>query len=74
MPEKFFDQLGTVLDTIVPLPGEQTLYGQFRVLLDAAAKDPAIKNALVEVAVETEREVIEPIFERKRNGRPAGNG
>ena len=74
MPEKFFDQLGTVLDTVPPLPGEEALYGQFRVLLDAAAKDPAIKKALVEAAVETEREVIEPFFEWKRNGRPAGNG
>ena len=53
---------------------QSDLYGQFRVLLDAAAKDPAIKKALVEAAVETEREVIEPFFEWKRNGRPAGNG
>ena len=74
VPEKFFDQLGTVLDTVAPLPGEEALYGQFRVLLDAAAKDPAIKKALVEAAVETEREVIEPFFAWKRNGRPAGNG
>ena len=72
--EKFFDQLGTVLYTVAPLPGEEALYGQFRVLLDAAAKDPAVKSALVEAAVETEREVIEPFFEWKRNGRPAGNG
>ena len=57
-----------------PLPGEEALYGQFRVLLDAAAKDPAIKQALFEAAVETENEVIEPFFEWKHNGRPAGNG
>jgi hypothetical protein len=74
VPEKFFDQLGAVLDTIPPLPGEETLYGQFRVLLDAAAKDPAIKQALVQAAIETEREVISPFLEWKRNGRPAGNG
>jgi hypothetical protein len=74
VPEKFFDQLGTVLDTMAPLPGEETLYGQFRVLLDAAAKDPAIKHALVASAVETEREIIDPFFEWKRNERSAGNG
>jgi hypothetical protein len=74
VPEKFFDQLGTVLDTVAPLPGEEALYGQFRVLLDAAAKDPAIKKALADAAVETEREVLAPFFEWKRNGRPAGNG
>ena len=73
-PEKFFDQLGAVLDTVPPFPGEEALYGQFRVLLDAAFKDPAIKKALVETAVETERDVITPFFEWKRNGRPAGNG
>jgi hypothetical protein len=74
VPEKFFDQLGTVLATVPPLPGEEALYGQFRVLLDAAAKDPVIEQALVEAAVETEREVINPFFAWKHNGRPAGNG
>jgi len=74
VPEKFFDQLGTVLDTIAPLPGEEALYGQFRVLLESAGRDPAVKRALVEAAVETERDVLEPFFNWKRNGRPAGNG
>jgi hypothetical protein len=74
VPEKFFDQLGTVLDTVPPLPGEEALYSQFRVLLDAAAKDPAIKKALVETAVDSDRTIMEPFFEWKRNGRPAGNG
>jgi hypothetical protein len=74
VPEKFFDQLGTVLATVAPLPGEEALYAQFRVLLDAAAQDPAIKQALLETALATEKDVIEPFFEWKRNGRPAGNG
>ena len=43
-------------------------------MLKAAADDPAIKRALVEIAGETEREVIEPFFDWKHNGRPAGNG
>jgi hypothetical protein len=51
-----------VLDAVPPLPGEEALYGQFHVLLDAAAKDPAIKKALVETAVETEEQVIKPFF------------
>ena len=54
VPEKFFDQFGEVLDTVPPLPGEEALYGQFRVLMDAAARDPEIKKGLVEAAVETE--------------------
>ena len=63
VPEKFFDQLGGVLDTVAPLPGEEAMYAQFRALLDAAAKDDAIKQALVEAAVETERDVIAPFFD-----------
>ena len=74
VPEKFFDQLGTVLDTVAPLPGEEALYAQYRALLDAAGQDPAVKQALVEAAVETERDVIAPFFAWERNGRPAGNG
>ena len=74
VPEKFFDQLATVLDTVPPLPGEETLYGQFRVLLDCAGRDDAIKTALIETATATEDEVIAPFLEWTRNGRPAGNG
>lgn len=74
VPEKFFDQLGAVLDTVPPLPGEEAMYAQYRALLAAASKDPAIKQALVDAAVETDRNVISPFFAWKRNGRPAGNG
>jgi hypothetical protein len=74
VPEKYFDQLGAVLDEVPPLPGEEALYSQFRALLDAAEKDPAIKRTLVETAVQTEAEVIGPFFDWKHNGRPAGNG
>ena len=74
LPEKFFDQLGAVLDSVPPLPGEEALYSQFRLLLDSAAKDAAIKEVLGETAVDAERTIIEPFFEWKHNGRPAGNG
>lgn len=74
VPEKFFDQLGEVLDIVPPLPGEEALTGNFRALLDAAAMNPEIKRALVEVAVETEREVISKFLQWQHNGRPAGNG
>jgi hypothetical protein len=74
IPEKFFDQFGTVLELVPPLPGEEALYSQFRVLMNAAAKDPAIKKLLVETAVDAEQTLIKPFFDWKRNGRPAGNG
>lgn len=74
VPEKFFDQFPQVLATVPPLPGEEALYSQFRALMAAADKDPAIKKLMVETAIETEKEVIKPFFEWKNNGQPAGNG
>ena len=74
VPEKFFDQFGEVLDTVDPLPGEEAMYAQFRLLLDVASKDPELKKALVDTAVETDEKVIHPFFEWRHNGRPAGNG
>ncbi len=74
IPEKFFDQFADAIAAADPLPGEEAMYGQFRLLLDAAAKDPDLKKLLVETAVETEKNVIAPFFEWKHNDRPAGNG
>ncbi|MGE8064782.1 DUF1254 domain-containing protein [Pseudomonas sp. NPDC089569] len=74
VPEKYFDELPQILKMVPPLPGEEAMYGQFRLLMDVAAKDPVIKKAIVEVARQTEEDVIKPFFEWKHNGRPAGNG
>ena len=74
VPEKFFDQFPEVLATVSPLPGEESLYAQFRQLMDVAKANPEIKKILVETAIETEKEVIQPFFQWKYNGRPAGNG
>jgi hypothetical protein len=62
VPEKFFDEFGTVLDTVAPLPGEEAMYAQFRALLQAVASDPELKKTLTTIAVETERDVIQPFF------------
>ncbi|MFF2554357.1 DUF1254 domain-containing protein [Nocardia sp. NPDC058058] len=74
IPEQYFDQLGTILDSVPPLPGEEALYAQFRSLLDAARRDPALRQALIDTAVAAEKNVIAPFFEWKHNGVPAGNG
>jgi hypothetical protein len=74
VPETFFDEFPTVLETVPPLPGEEALYAQFRQLMNAAKADPEIKKSLVEAAVEAEKEIITPFFQWKFNGRPAGNG
>lgn len=73
-PEKFFDQLGGVLDTVKAFPAEVALYGQFRALLDNAKRDADIKKALDETAAATEDSVIAPFLRWKHNGLPAGNG
>lgn len=74
IPERFFDQLPEVLQAVPPLPGEEAMYGQFRSLLDAAARDPRIKATLTETAISAEGELIKPLFEFHNNGRPVGNG
>lgn len=74
IPEKFFDEFGGILETVPPLPGEESLYAQFRSLLAAAKQDPEIKKVLVETAIATEHEVIAKFFEWRHNGLPAGNG
>jgi hypothetical protein len=74
VPEAFFDQLPGVMDVVPPLPGEEALYASIRQVLEAVENDPEVKQTLVEVAVETEKTVIGPLFLWKHNGIPAGNG
>lgn len=75
IPGNFFnnDQLGLVLNTVPPLPGEEALYSQFRLLL-SAANDSYVRDVLDSVAKETEEKVIKPFFKWKNNGVSAGNG
>jgi hypothetical protein len=73
-PETFFDQLPEILSKVPPLSGEETAYTLIRSLLDAAAKDPQVKQALKETAVASDKELIAPLFQWRLNGPPAGNG
>jgi hypothetical protein len=73
-PEKFFDQLPAVLETVPPLPGEQSLYALIGSVLDAAESDPQVKKTLTETAVAAERDLITPLLQWRLNGPPAGNG
>lgn len=74
VPERFFDQLGAVIDAVPPLPGEEAMSSNFRALLKVRDSDSETKKALDEVAVDTERNVIKPFFQWSHNGKPAGNG
>src|SRR5271169_3223806 len=74
VPEKFFDELQIVIKQIPPLPGEESLYKTFQSVLDAAAKDPKLKEVLTQTAVAAEKDLISPLFQFHNNGRPVGNG
>jgi hypothetical protein len=72
-PETFFDVLPAILDSVRPLPGEEALYAQIRSVLAAAATDPKLKEALQQVAAETEAQVVKPLFEFHNYGLPLPN-
>lgn len=73
-PETFFDELPDVLREVPPLPGEEAWYAQMKVVLDAAAKDPAVKDQLKALAIDAEKTLMGPIFEFRNNGIAVGNG
>jgi hypothetical protein len=56
------------------MPGEEAIYATFQSVLDAAAKDPKLKQALLQTAVSSEKELIAPLFEFHNNGLAVGNG
>jgi hypothetical protein len=74
VPEKFFDQLGEVLETVPPLPGEEALYSQIQAMLAAAEKDAEIRKAIAEEAVKLDKTLIRDFLQWRYNGKPAGNG
>jgi len=73
-PETFFEELPAIMKQVPPLPGEESLYRWIASVLEAAHKDPALKQTLKETAVASDRELIAPFFQWKHNGRSAGNG
>jgi hypothetical protein len=74
VPEKFFDELPTILKEVPPRPGEEALYAMIQSVLDASAANPEFKDVLLKVAVAAEADLIKPLFEFRNNGRAIGNG
>jgi len=70
VPEKFFDVLPQVLDEVPPLPGEEALYANLRVVLEAAAKNPKLKEVLKQVAIDADEELIAPLYQFRNYGVP----
>ena len=73
-PETFFDELPAVMKSVPPLPGEEALYGWISSVLQAADKDPKIKQWLKETAIAAEKDMIPAFRQWIHNGRSAGNG
>jgi len=62
-PGTFFDELPTILQVVPALPGEESLYGLIKSVLDAAADSAEIKNTLKQTAMEAEEDLIGPLFD-----------
>jgi hypothetical protein len=73
-PKTYIDDLQAVMKEVPALPGEEALYGQIAAVFEAAAKDPAVKTALVDSFVAADKELIKPLLQWRYNGIPAGNG
>jgi len=67
-PEQFAGEFPQILDEVPPLSGEEALYANFRAVWAAAGKDPKLMQALVQSAVATEKEIVNPLFEFRNFG------
>lgn len=67
-PETFFEQLPLVLRDAPPLPGESANYAQVQAVIEAARKNPALKDVMVQAAIEAERELIDPLLQFRNWG------
>jgi hypothetical protein len=73
-PEVFFDELPAILKEVPPQPGEEALYAWFQSLLDAAAKDPAVKKAMTQAAVAADKTILKELHQYRYAGVPVRNG
>ena len=73
-PEAFFDQVPDVIKNVPPLPGEEALYALIKSVVQSAENDSEVKKTLKQTAIQTEKDLIEPLKQWRFNGPPAGNG
>lgn len=74
LPETFFDQLGDVLSTVAPQPGEEALYAQFTALRDAGMRDPQIRKEIEAAFQAADDSFVQRTMQWRYNGKDAGNG
>jgi hypothetical protein len=70
VPERFFDELPEVLQEVPARPGEEALYRWFRSLLAAAQGSTEVAERLRAVAVDTDRTLVQELFEFRNIGIP----
>lgn len=68
LPEKFFDELPTVLADAPPLPGEEARYAQLLAVLAAAKDNPKLKQVMIEAAKDAEETLVNPLFQFRNYG------
>lgn len=69
-PKTFFDDLATLFEDAPPLPGEEVRYAEALALVDAAAKDPKLKAAIIDEATRAQEELVEPLLQFRNYGIP----
>ena len=68
VPDKFVDVLTAVLADAPPLHGEEARYAQVLAVLDAASRDPKLKQAMTEGAKEADERLVKPLFKFRNYG------
>lgn len=69
-PDKFVDELPSVLADAPPLPGEEARYAQVLAVLAAARNDPRLKQAMSEGAKEADEQLVKPLFQFRNFAQP----
>lgn len=70
-PDTFFESFAEILDEVPPLPGEEAMYDWFRVVLDAAQRDPEVAAACRRAALDADV-IVKELFEFRNYGIPVG--
>ncbi|MFI5410599.1 DUF1254 domain-containing protein [Kaistia sp. UC242_56] len=67
-PEKFFDELPSVLADAPPLPGEEARYAQVLAVLEAVKNNPELKQLMAKAAQDAEDKLVNPLFQFRNYG------
>jgi hypothetical protein len=73
-PEAYYQELPIIMKEVPPLPGEEAIYGWIQSVWHAASTDQETKQALTDAFVAADKELIDPLFYFRYNGRAIGKG